>query len=213
MDNLCDIVVLVSGNGSNLQALIDASSDSNFRIVGVISNNPDAYGLERARRNSIPAFVIEHKQYPDRISFDRELISKIDELAPSLIVLAGFMRILSGEFVQHYAHRILNIHPSLLPKYPGTDTHQRVLEAGDPEHGVSVHFVTEDLDGGPIAARASIAVKEDDDVARLTERIHIKEHRIYHQVVSLFASGRLKMENGKAWLDNMPLPETGLQLE
>ncbi len=206
------VVVLISGNGSNLQALIDTSSTSNFKIVGVISNNPSAYGLERASASSIPTFVIDHHDFLDRVSFDRALIKQIDLLNPSLIVLAGFMRILSSEFVNHFPVNILNIHPSLLPKYPGINTHQRVLQAGDREHGVSVHFVTEDLDGGPVAAQAKITVEPEDSEKSLTEKVHTKEQLIYPYVVSLFASGQLRMYDNKAWLGLSVLPDTGIKL-
>lgn len=213
MNDRCAVVVLISGNGSNLQALIDASETSNYRIAGVISNNPDAYGLERARRAGIDCWVIDHRDFPDRETYDQALIEQIDRLAPGLIVLAGFMRILSARFVQHYAERILNIHPSLLPRYKGVNTHQRVLDAGEKEHGVSVHFVTEDLDGGPVAAQARITVGPDDTSASLQHRVHQQEHRIYPQVVSLFASGRLKMHERKAWLDENQLPGSGLAMD
>lgn len=212
MPSECPVVVLISGNGTNLQALIDAASKSTFKIVGVISNNPMAYGLTRAKSAFIPTFVINHRDFPDRVSFDRALIEQIDALEPRLIVLAGFMRILSNEFVNHYPDNILNIHPSLLPKYPGTDTHERVLHAGDKEHGVSVHFVTEELDGGPIAAQAKIAVESSDSVESLAEKVHQKEHVIYPQVVSLFASGQLQMKQNKAWIGANPLPATGVEL-
>ncbi|MBL4821323.1 MAG: phosphoribosylglycinamide formyltransferase [Gammaproteobacteria bacterium] len=208
----CPVVVLISGNGSNLQALIDASVNSNFNIVGVISNKADAFGLERASKKAIPTFVIDHRDFPDRVTFDRALIAQIDQLDPALVVLAGFMRILSSEFVQHYPNNILNIHPSLLPKYPGTNTHQRVLNAGDQEHGVSVHFVTEELDGGPIAGHAKIMVSPEDTAETLAEKIHRKEHLLYPHVVSLFASGRLEMVNNKAWIDHQEMAKTGLEL-
>jgi len=212
MPSVCPVVVLISGNGTNLQALIDAASTSSFNIVGVISNNPNAFGLNRATTSSIPTFVINHRDYPDRLSFDHALIDQIDQLNPDLVVLAGFMRILSTEFVNHYPNNILNIHPSLLPKYPGTDTHQRVLQAGDKEHGVSVHFVTEELDGGPIAAQAKIRVEPEDTAESLAEKVHSKEHVIYPQVVSLYASGQLRMNENKAWVGLNQLPETGIEL-
>ena len=213
MSTPCPVAVLISGNGSNLQALIDASPTSNFSIVGVISNNPDAYGLQRARENGIPAFVIDHREYADRSAFDQALLEQLKKLQPELVILAGFMRILTAEFVRQYTNRILNIHPSLLPKYPGTNTHRRVLEAGDENHGVSVHFVTEDLDGGPVAAQAKFAVRRDDTIEQLEQRIHSIEHVIYPHVVSLFASGKLRMHDNQAWLDEQALPATGITLE
>ena len=212
MDKPCPVAVLISGNGSNLQALIDASKSSNYQVIGVISNNPQAYGLQRAQQAGIPTYVIDHRQFSDRVSFDRELIAQLDELQPELIVLAGFMRILSSEFVNHFAGRILNIHPSLLPKYPGTKTHQRVLDAGDDEHGVSIHFVTEHLDGGPVIAHATVPVDTGDNADSLQQKVHIEEHRIYPQVVSMFADGRLEMRQDTAWLDNDVLPAGGVQL-
>ncbi len=212
MDTHCPVAVLISGNGSNLQALIDASSNSNYRIVGVISNKHDAFGLQRAQHADIATHVIDHRLYPDRISFDRDLINKLDELQPRLIVLAGFMRILSSEFVRHFKGHIINIHPSLLPKYPGTNTHQRVLEAGDKEHGVSIHFVTEHLDGGPVIAQAAITIEPDDSADTLQQRVHVEEHRIYPQVVSMFAAGRLEMGEQTALLDDQILPIGGIRL-
>jgi phosphoribosylglycinamide formyltransferase-1 len=212
MGTPCPVAVLISGNGSNLQALIDASAGSNYRIVGVISNNADAFGLQRARQAGIASFVIDHRQYPDRVSFDRDLIAKLDELQPQLIVLAGFMRILSSEFVSHFRGRILNIHPSLLPKYPGTNTHQRALDAGDNEHGVSVHFVTEHLDGGPVIAQARVSVEPNDNAETLQLKVHGEEHRIYPRVVSMFAAGRLAMDDHTARLDEALLPPGGISL-
>ena len=208
----CPVAVLISGNGSNLQALIDASEDSNYQVIGVISNNPKAFGLQRAEQAGIPTYVVDHRLYPDRVAFDRELIAQLNKLQPALIVLAGFMRILSSEFVNHFAGRILNIHPSLLPKYPGTNTHQRALDAGDNEHGVSIHFVTEHLDGGPVIAHATIPVDANDDAATLQQKVHVEEHRIYPQVVSMYADGRLEMRQETAWLDENALPANGIPL-
>jgi len=208
----CPVAVLISGNGSNLQALIDASEDSNYQVIGVISNNPKAFGLQRAEQAGIPTYVVDHRLYPDRVAFDRELIAQLNKLQPALIVLAGFMRILSSEFVNHFAGRILNIHPSLLPKYPGTNTHQRALDAGDNEHGVSIHFVTEHLDGGPVIAHATIPVDANDDAATLQQKVHVQEHRIYPQVVSMYADGRLEMRQETAWLDENALPANGIPL-
>ena len=213
MNNPCPVVVLISGNGSNLQALIDASRQSNYRIVGVISNNPEAYGLQRAQQSGIPGFAIDHRDYPDRVTFDRKLIEKLLELQPELVVLAGFMRILSSEFVNRFAGRILNIHPSLLPKYPGTNTHQRALDAGDTQHGVSIHFVTEDLDGGPVIGHATVPIGSTDNAETLQQKIHKEEHRIYPEVVRMFADGRLEMREQSAWLDNNLLPAGGLELK
>jgi phosphoribosylglycinamide formyltransferase-1 len=207
----CPIVVLISGNGSNLQALIDQSAAGGYVICGVISNKADAYGLERAARAGIPTRVIRHQDFPDRESFDRRLMAEIDSFAPALVVLAGFMRILSAAFVGHYAGRVLNIHPSLLPAYRGTHTHERVLEAGEKEHGVSVHFVTEELDGGPVVLQAVVPVLVDDTRDVLAARVAQQEHRIYPKAVSLFAAGRLRMQSNAAWLDGERLGASGLR--
>jgi phosphoribosylglycinamide formyltransferase 1 len=206
----CHIVVLISGSGSNLQALIDASLSSNYKISAVISNRPDAFGLQRAERDNIPTRVIDHKEYESREAFDKTLASTIDEINPDLIVLAGFMRILGSDFVNQFSGKILNIHPSLLPKYPGINTHQRALDAGDSEHGVSVHFVTADLDGGPVIAQERVSIQQDDTVEVLAARVLEKEHLVYPKVVSWFASGRLHMDNGKAIMDHEELPPCGV---
>ncbi|MDP1757142.1 MAG: phosphoribosylglycinamide formyltransferase [Pseudohongiella sp.] len=207
----CRVVVLISGNGSNLQALIDYPQKQ-YVISQVISNRADAFGLQRAQRAGIGTAVLDHKQFSSREYFDRELIRLIDAHQPDLIVLAGFMRILSSGFVQHYAGRLLNIHPSLLPAYKGTNTHQRVLDAGDRFHGVSVHFVTEELDGGAVVAQAIIPVNEGDTKETLAQRVATQEHRLYPEVVSWFAAGRLKLHNdGSARLDQHVLPPQGMQ--
>ncbi len=207
----CPIVVLISGNGSNLQALIDQSAAGGYVICGVISNKADAYGLQRAASAGIATRVIRHQDFPDRESFDRALMEQIDSFSPALVVLAGFMRILSATFVSHYAGRILNIHPSLLPDYRGTHTHERVLEAGEKEHGVSVHFVTEELDGGPVVLQAVVPVLAEDTRDALAARVARQEHRIYPRAVSLFAAGRLRMQGNAAWLDGEPLAACGLR--
>ncbi|MBV56375.1 MAG: phosphoribosylglycinamide formyltransferase [Pseudohongiellaceae bacterium] len=208
----CHIVVLISGNGTNLQALINASTTSNFRVVAVVSNNHEAFGLQRATVADIPALVVDHDNYSSRQDFDRKLIEVIDAFDPELIVLAGFMRILGPEFVQHYQGRILNIHPSLLPAYTGVNTHQRALDAGDKEHGVSVHFVTDELDGGPVVAQEKIAVLTTDTAAQLATRVAAKEHIIYPKVVSWFAAGRLHMDADGAYMDHDKLPAGGVEI-
>ena len=167
----CHIVVLISGGGSNLQALIDASTTANFKISAVISNNQEAYGVQRAEKNNIPVQVIDHRSFETREDFDLILRKTIDEINPNLIVLAGFMRILGSNFVNHFSGRILNIHPSLLPKYPGINTHQRALDGKEQEHGVTVHFVTEALDGGPIIAQMKVPVLEEDTPDILAARV------------------------------------------
>lgn len=207
----CRVVVLISGNGSNLQALLDRQADSHYRIVAVISNRPDAFGLQRAASAGIDAQILDHKAFDNRESFDAALIQRIDQFTPDLVVLAGFMRILSSGFVQHYQGRLLNIHPSLLPAYKGTQTHKRVLEAGEREHGVSVHFVTEELDGGPVLRQAIIKIHAGDTVDTLQQRIAVEEHRIYPQVVEWFAAGRLCLTPDGPQLDGQSLPIYGIR--
>ena len=207
----CDVVVLLSGTGSNLQALIDSTrtGDSPVRIRAVISNRADAYGLQRASAAGIDTAVLDHKAFDGREAFDAALVELIDGFAPQLVVLAGFMRILSAGFVRHYQGRLLNIHPSLLPKYKGLHTHQRALEAGDTEHGCSVHFVTEELDGGPLVVQAVIPVVLDDTPERLAQRVHSQEHAIYPLAVRWFAEGRLRLGEHGALLDGQPLAASG----
>lgn len=207
----CPIVVLISGNGSNLQALMDHSDEGAYSVCAVISNKADAFGLQRASKAGIPTRVIDHRDYADRLSFDQRLIEEIDSFGPKLVVLAGFMRILSPEFVQHFAGKILNIHPSLLPAYRGTHTHERVLEAGEKEHGVSVHFVTEELDGGPVVLQATVPVNNDDTPKLLAERVFKQEHRIYPKAVAWFAAGRLRMNEKAVEFDGKRLGVSGIR--
>ncbi|MFZ0788662.1 MAG: phosphoribosylglycinamide formyltransferase [Chromatiaceae bacterium] len=197
------VVVLISGSGSNLQALIDAQcTDSPYRIAAVISNVDGAFGLERARRAGIPAEVLSHRNFPDRGAFDQALAALIDRFEPGLVVLAGFMRILTPQFVSRYAGRMMNIHPSLLPRFRGLHTHQRALDAGETEHGASVHFVTDELDGGPVIVQARVPVLPGDDADTLAARVLTQEHRIYPAAVCLFAEGRLRLGNdGRPQLD------------
>ncbi|KNC88913.1 phosphoribosylglycinamide formyltransferase [Trabulsiella odontotermitis] len=210
-----NIVVLISGNGSNLQAIIDGCQQGkiNGTLRAVFSNKADAFGLERAREADIPAHALEASQFASREAFDRELIREIDIYAPDVVVLAGYMRILSPEFVAHYQGRLLNIHPSLLPKYPGLYTHRQVLENGDDEHGTSVHFVTDELDGGPVILQAKVPVFDGDDEADVTARVQAQEHAIYPLVVSWFVEGRLQMRDNAAWLDGVKLPQQGYAAE
>jgi len=205
------IVVLVSGNGSNLQAIIDACQQKKIHatLCAVFSNKADAFGLERAAGAGIPAHFINPRDFDGREAFDKQLMTEIDAFQPDLVVLAGYMRILSPLFVQHYMGRLLNIHPSLLPKYPGLHTHRQVLENGDREHGTSVHFVTEELDGGPLILQAKIPVFDGDDEADIVARVQHQEHAIYPLVVNWFIEGRLCMRDGAAWLDNNRLPAEG----
>ncbi|WP_394174195.1 phosphoribosylglycinamide formyltransferase [Thalassotalea litorea] len=205
------IVVLISGSGSNLQAIIDACNAEQVHgdVVGVISNIADAYGLTRAKNADIANEVLSHKEFASREIYDQNLIKNIDTYQPDLVVLAGFMRILTPEFVQHYQGKLLNIHPSLLPKYQGLNTHQRAIDAGDKTHGVSVHFVTEELDGGPVILQAKVPVFEEDTASDLAARVHEQEHRIYPLVVNWFCQDRLTMSENCAILDNKPLAENG----
>lgn len=209
MPTPCNVVVLLSGSGSNLQALIDKLDPSSARICAVISNRADAYGLERAKAAGIATNLLDHRQIDSRESFDAALIEAVDAHKPQLVVLAGFMRILSADFVRHYAGRLLNIHPSLLPKYKGLHTHQRALDAKDAEHGCSVHFVTEELDGGPLVVQAVVPVNAEDSAASLAERVHRLEHQIYPLAVSWFADQRLHLGPQGAMLDGKPLATTG----
>ena len=210
----CRVVVLISGSGTNLQALIDAaaSEDASFSICAVVSNKPEAFGLTRATDAGIDAVTVSHKDYTDREAFDAALIDAIDQYAPDLVVLAGFMRILTPGFVRHYSGRLLNIHPSLLPKYQGLHTHQRALEAGDREHGVTVHFVTEELDGGPAIVQALVPVEAEDTPDTLAKRVQVQEHVIYPLAVSWFAEGRLRMVEDRSELDGELLPRSGKQI-
>ncbi|QQU68372.1 hypothetical protein ALP29_03529 [Pseudomonas syringae pv. avii] len=211
MPQTCDVVVLLSGTGSNLQALIDSTrtGDSPVRIAAVISNRSDAYGLQRARDAGIDTRSLDHKAFDGREAFDSALIELIDAFNPKLVVLAGFMRILSADFVRHYEGRLLNIHPSLLPKYKGMHTHQRALDAGDSEHGCSVHFVTEELDGGPLVVQAVVPVESGDSAQTLAQRVHTQEHRIYPLAVRWFAEGRLILDDQGALLDGQLLAASG----
>lgn len=209
------IVVLISGSGSNLQAIIDACNTVDFpgQVVGVISNKADVFGLTRAENASIPHQVLSHKAYDSRENYDQALVNAIDEHKPDLVVLAGFMRILTPAFVQHFSGKLLNIHPSLLPKYQGLNTHQRAIDAKDKEHGVSVHFVTEELDGGPVILQAKVPIFPEDSADDLASRIHVQEHKIYPLVVNWFCSGRVTMSGDKAVIDGVSLPPSGYASE
>ncbi|MDX2504537.1 MAG: phosphoribosylglycinamide formyltransferase [Gammaproteobacteria bacterium] len=201
------IVVLVSGDGSNLQAIIDHVADRtlNARICAVISNKADAYGLQRARKANISTEIIDHRHYDSRESFDAELIRSIEKYHPELIVLAGFMRILTDDFVNHFSGKMINIHPSLLPKHRGLHTHKRVLEAGDREHGLSIHYVSTELDGGPIILQKSVPVLEDDTEESLAQRVLVQEHLAYPKVIQWFAEKRLQIVNNQVMIDNKPI--------
>lgn len=212
INNSINLVILISGNGSNLQAIMDAIAAKKLsaQIVAVISNRADAYGLERAKKANIPTEILEKKNFADVAAYDAALQISIDQYHPDLIILAGFMRILTADFVEHFAGKILNIHPSLLPKYPGLHTHEKVIENKDKEHGVSVHFVTEELDGGPLIAQAKLSVSAVDTAATLKEKIHKLEHRLYPEVIRWFAEGRLKMKDGQVFLDGNAIKKPSL---
>ncbi|WNO09658.1 phosphoribosylglycinamide formyltransferase [Teredinibacter sp. KSP-S5-2] len=203
-DQQLRVVVLISGSGSNLQAIIDEKEAGTLpiEICAVISNKEDVRGLERASHHGIPTKVLDHKHFNSREEFDQELMLVIDSFCPDLVVLAGFMRILTPEFTNHYLGRMLNIHPSLLPKYQGLHTHKRALEAGDKEHGVTVHFVTAELDGGPAVIQARVPVLDGDTESMLAARVLEQEHVIYPRAILWFAEGRLRMCNGQALLDD-----------
>lgn len=205
------VAVLISGSGSNLQALIDARERGELaaEIAVVVSNRPGVLGLSRAQQAGIPTQVIDHREFNSRTAFDKALMIAIDQYQPDLLVLAGFMRILTPEFVAHYSGRMMNIHPSLLPKYTGLHTHRRALEAGDAIHGVTVHFVTEQLDGGPPILQAQVPVLSGDTEELLAKRVLEQEHRIYPLAVHWFAQGRLHLRDGRCYLDGELLPPQG----
>lgn len=211
-DHPLPIAVLISGQGSNLQALIDAIANGlPAKIVVVISNKANAFGLERAKKAHIPSVVLPHQHYKSREEYDDALAQCLQKYQAELIILAGFMRILSDRFVQRFACRILNIHPALLPKYPGLDTHATVLMAQDEEHGCTVHLVTSQLDAGPIIASAKTKVSADDNVESLKQKVHRLEHKLYPHIIQLYAQGRLKITPQAIFFDGKPLPPDGLQ--
>lgn len=205
------IVVLLSGNGSNLQAIIDEAAAGHIagQVVGVIANRSDAYGLERAASASIPTKVLEHTLFSSREDYDQSLAGLIDTFEPDVIVLAGFMRILTPEFVRRFQGKMVNVHPSLLPKYTGLNTHRRAIDAGDDEHGCSVHFVTEELDGGPVILQAKVPIFADDDEHSVQMRVQEQEHRVFPLTIHWIATGRAKLVDGVAHLDGKPLPSAG----
>ena len=208
------IVVLISGRGSNLGSIMDACATGRLpvEIRAVVCNRPDAPGLQRPALAGIRTVVIDHTCYPDRAAFDRALRATIDSFRPGLLVLAGFMRILTPEFVAHYRGRILNIHPSLLPAFPGLNTHQRALDAGSKQAGATIHFVTGTVDGGPAVLQARVPVRENDTAATLAERVLEQEHRLYPLAIRWFAEGRLSLDkDGQALMDGQRL-ERPLQL-
>lgn len=209
------IVVLISGRGSNLQSIIDEVDAGRLpvKIKAVISNRPDAQGLMRAQRAGIPTFTVDQQHYENRAQFEQALMELIDNARPGLVVLAGFMRVLSREFVEHYAGRIINIHPSLLPAFPGLNTHSKALASKVSHHGASVHFVTQEVDAGPIIIQAHVPVLPEDTPESLAARVLEQEHRIYPLAIRWFAEQRLCIKNGQVLLDGQLHPDQGLVAE
>lgn len=201
------LVVLISGSGSNLQAIIDAVKNHTLdaEIKAVISSKPDAKGLQRASKENIPTYVVDHKQFADRESFDQAMIDIIDPIQPELVILAGFMRILSDVFITHYHQRLINIHPSLLPKYKGLNTHQQAIDNHDEKHGASVHYVSHELDSGPIIIQAETLILKSDDVRSLASRVLEDEHQIYPAAIKMHIEGRLTFNDEQLMLDNEKL--------
>ncbi len=208
VNNPLPIVVLISGRGSNLQSIIDsvAAGDLPVEIRAVISNRPGVQGLQRASQAGIFTRVVDHSHYPDRAAFDKALQVAIDAYQPELVVLAGFMRILTPAFVHHYQGRMINIHPSLLPEFPGLNTHQRVLEAGRAVTGATIHFVTEEMDGGPAILQARVPVLAGDDAESLAARVLEQEHRMYPVVIRWYAEGRVRLDTERqVRFDDVPI--------
>jgi len=209
------IVVLISGNGSNLQAIINAINEKHYPIdiCAVISDQANAYGLQRASAANIATEIIFPADYPTRDAFDQQLQNVITNYQPQLIILAGFMRILSDAFIEHFYGKIINIHPSLLPKYPGLNTHKKVLAAGDKQHGCTIHFVNQQLDGGPIICYSQLTVKSTDTLDSLKSRVQQLEHQIYPQVIKWIAEQRLTLRDDRVVLDNKFVGSSGILLE
>jgi phosphoribosylglycinamide formyltransferase-1 len=201
------IVVLISGRGSNMRALVERGHDPamGYEVAAVVADQPGAGGLAIARDLGVPAHLVAADKSIARPRYDEQLAATIDPYEPSLIVLAGFMRILSPEFVSRYEGRILNIHPALLPRYPGLHTHQRAIDARDDQHGATVHFVTAELDRGAAVIQARVRVEPEDDAQSLSARVQVLEHHIYPIAVRWFCAGRLRYAQGRAWLDGAAL--------
>ena len=206
------VVVLLSGNGSNLQALLDQQLIYSYNIVGVISNRIDAFGLERAKKAGVITKVLDDKKFSSREVYDRELMSYIDECQPSLVVLAGYMRILTSSFVDHYQCKLINIHPSLLPQYKGLNTHRRVVEDKQLLHGTTVHLVSEELDSGAIILQASLSIGKEDDEYTLCNRVKAMEHLVYPMAVGFITSQRMLLSENILKLDGIPIGVKGHQL-
>ena len=210
MSNALRLAVLISGSGSNLQAIIDAIEDAHLQatIDSVVCNNPDAFGLQRAIRHGLPALVIDHRDYASRDQYESALREHLQSVGPDFIVLAGYMRILSPSFVQSFEHRILNIHPSLLPAYKGLDTHQRALDNAESQHGVSIHLVTAELDDGPILLQASYPIEPGDSAADLQAKGHRLEHQMYPLLLRWFSEGKLSIDDsGRILYEQTPLDQ------
>ena len=209
---LSKIVVLISGSGSNLQSFIDACEEGRVdgKIMAVISNRPGVKGLDRAAAANIPNIVVDHRAFESREEFDQYLAEIINGFTPDLIVLAGFMRILTGGFVNQFVGKLINIHPSLLPSYPGLNTHQRAIEAGDSVAGATVHFVTPELDGGPAILQAQVPILSTDSSAELAARVLVEEHKIYPLVAQWYCQGRIIMDNGIVFHDSVEVEKSGL---
>jgi phosphoribosylglycinamide formyltransferase 1 len=205
--SLLPVAVVISGRGSNMEAIARASlsGSSRYRVVRVIADRDGAGGLGRATALGIPTSVVPVKQYADRASFDAALAAELDASGARLVALAGFMRILSADFVQRFEGRLLNIHPSLLPRYKGLDTHARAIAAGDTQHGASVHYVTAELDGGPVIMQGRLRLRPADTPEAVSARVHTLEHIIYPHVCSLIAAGRIECRNGAVFFDGAPL--------
>ena len=190
-------VVLISGNGSNLQSIIDNAKSIDLTICCVVSNKTDAFGLKRAAKVGIPCVALDEALFDSKLGFDQEIMKVIDNYQAEVIILAGYMRILSADFISKYSGKILNIHPSLLPKFPGLNTHQRAIDASEKKHGASVHFVTEEVDGGPVIAQQSVNIDSTDNPQTLAKKVLEKEHVLYPQVIRWYTQGRLKLLNNK----------------
>jgi len=192
-----DGVVLISGNGSNLQSIIDNAKSIDLTICCVVSNKMDAFGLKRAAKVGIPCVALDETLFDSKLGFDQEIMKVIDNYQAKVIILAGYMRILSADFISKYSGKILNIHPSLLPKFPGLNTHQRAIDASEKKHGASVHFVTEEVDGGPVIAQQSVNIDSTDNPQTLAKKVLEKEHILYPKVIRWYTQGRLKLLNNK----------------
>ena len=199
-------VVLISGNGSNLQSIIDKANSIDLTICCVISNKTDAFGLKRAAKVGIPCVALDETLFDSKLDFDQEIMKVIDNYQPGVIILAGYMRILSADIISKYFGKILNIHPSLLPKFPGLNTHQRAIEASEKKHGASVHFVTEELDGGPVIAQEFVKIDSTDNAQTLAKKVLDKEHTLYPKTIHWYTQGRLKLiDKNTATLDKKTL--------